>query len=206
MSDADSQTIRAWTIQPWIVWERLETRGSLTVDPQFAGNLHECYEWLRGQLLQRIPGYSGHYPWWAYRTRPDLRRARHTRCRDQRFVLIEMELPREQVLEFPFWAWDCIFYGRFLSTNQRESADWERRLREAVPDEDTNPLPEPWLSELRSSWLRLFDSELPTQGWLSGSALPQSDREVVLEVLDRRFVRRVTPFLGARSPKNCEAL
>lgn len=190
------ETIRAWTIQPWAVWEKVEAQGALTVDARYSADLHHCYEWLREQLLRRAPGYTGHYPWWAYATRPDLRRVRHHRPCRERYALIELDLPWERVVVFPFWAWDCIFYGRFLSPDRRESEDWERRRLEAVPDEDTYPLPEPWRTELETSWERLFDPWLPSQGWLQGKALILSEREVAFEVLDRSCVRRVTPFLG----------
>jgi hypothetical protein len=58
-----TDTLRVWTIQPGEVWDQLEARGTLTVDPRYSANLHHCYEWLRPQLARRIPGYAGHYPW-----------------------------------------------------------------------------------------------------------------------------------------------
>jgi Domain of unknown function (DUF3841) len=193
------EIIRVWTVQPWEVWEAVESRGALAVDPRFSANLHRCYEWLQAQLLRRLPGYTGHYPWWAYGTRPDLRRVRHQQPYGARRVLIELDLPTERVMVFPFWAWDCIFYERFLSPSRRESEDWKKRLLKAVPNaEDTDPLPEPWQTELEASWERLFDPKLPARGWLVGRAPPLSEREVVFEVLDRGSVRRVTPFVGAR--------
>ena len=48
--------------------------------------------------------------------------------------MFELDLPRDRVLVFPFWAWDCIFYGRFLSLMRRRSKDWGRRLLKAVAD------------------------------------------------------------------------
>lgn len=190
-------TVRVWTVQPWVVWEQLVTAGKLTVDPRYSANLHHCYEWLRVQLVHRVAGYSGHYPWWAYGTRPDLRRVRHLEPRGERYALIDLELPRDRVAVFPFWAWDRIFYGKYLSPGRRESADWHRRLREVVADEDSWPLPEPWHTELEASWDWLFSAALPVNGWSPGPRAPLSDWEAVFEVLDRGHVSGVTPFLGA---------
>jgi hypothetical protein len=204
--------IRVWTIQPWDVWEQVKVQGALTVDPRYVANLHHCYDWLKEQLALRLPGYTGCYPWWAYCSRPDLRRERHKEPREERAVLIELGLPRNRVLTFPFWAWDLIFQGQFLSTSRRESERWHRRLRAAVPDEDeyylrrvreaapgevVGILPEPWLTELELSWEQLFDPDFPDRGWsLGGEPRGETEREAVFEVLSRDCTRRVTPLLG----------
>jgi hypothetical protein len=150
-------------------------------------------------LPRHIPGYAGHYPWWAYCSRPDLRRERHFKLRGERYALIELDLPLDRVVLFPCGAWDRIYIGEFLSPVRGECEQWERRLREAVPDLETDPLPEPWQTELEASWQRLFDPELPVQGWPLDEPWRFSEREAVFEVLERRSVRRITPFLGADS-------
>jgi len=191
--------VRAWTIQPWSTWEQIQAQGSLTVAPHYVANLHHCYEWLRAQLPRHLTGYTGHYPWWAYCTRPDLRQRRHRYPAGERYALIELGLPQARVLSLTFWAWDLIFYGKYLAYTQEESQDWHRRLETAVPNEDDVPaLPEHWLTELETSWQRLFAPDLPTQGWWTPYEPPVSACEVVFEVLDRTDIHRVTPFLGAR--------
>lgn len=196
----NASSIRLWTIQPSAVWEQIASRGTLTVDPRHAADLHDAYEWLRAELGRRIPGYTGCHPWWAHCTRPDLRRARHERNQGERYVLIELCLPRPHAVVFPAWAWDRIYYGEFVSGGRREALTWERRMRAVVPDEGTWPLPEPWRSELEASWQRLFHPDLPVRGWPQRRVAPLSEREAVFEVLERRHIVGVTSFLGAKCP------
>jgi hypothetical protein len=188
--------LRVWTIQPWAVWEQIAAQGAVTVDPPYTANLHHCYDWLQEQLIRHLPGYAGHYPWWAYCTRPDLRRVRHGQPCRERCALLELDLPRACVLTFPFWAWDLIFRGQFLSPSRRESEAWHRRLREAIPDEDKGILSEPWLTELEASWEQLFDPGLPDRGWSLDREPPVSEREAVFEVLRRNHIRKLIPFRG----------
>ena len=199
MADNTSEAmVRAWSIQPWAVWAHVQANGELTVNPHYSANLHHCYEWLRVQLIRRIPGYHGHYPWWAYSTRPDLRQRRHHYPLGERYALLALRLPRSQTLTFAFWAWDLIFYGRFLSYTAEESQDWHQRLEQAVPNEEDLPaLPHPWLAELETSWERLFAPTLPAAGWWTPYAPPVSGSGLVFEVLHRANIYQVTSFLGA---------
>jgi len=58
------------TVQPAAVWERLRREKCLFVDParpDFYGRRYlTAYDWLREQMHQRLDGYGGHYPWWAW--------------------------------------------------------------------------------------------------------------------------------------------
>lgn len=186
---------RVWTIQPELVWRRLEREGRLRVDRRRQGASHHAYEWLLRQLPRRLPGYGGGYPWWAYGQRPDLRAVRHEKALGQLHVMIELELPVHQVLTFPAWAWDDIFYGRFLSAQRAIATEWHRRLRAAVPDEDELPqLPQPWLSELEGSWELLFKMRAAPHH--SGKVRRRLGHEAVFELLALDDVRRVTFFAG----------
>jgi hypothetical protein len=190
-------TIRAWTIQPWAVWERVAAGDAVTVDWRYCANLHHAYDWLREQLLERIPGYAGHYPWWAYGQQPDLRAHRHLQPRGHDFARLELRLPVERAVALPHWAWDLVFQGRYVDADRRVSNAWQRRYRRAVPDEDVWPPPEPWRSELYASWERIFDPAFPVRGWSAWSRRVERSTEVVFEVLDRAVVRGVTRFEGA---------
>ncbi|MFC1706716.1 DUF3841 domain-containing protein [Planctomycetota bacterium] len=192
-------TIRGWSVQPWTVWEQLDAEGSLTVDPSYVAEVHHAYEWLRPRLATHIPGYSGHYPWWAHIRRPDLRGVRHEKPAGERFALLELQLPRKLVVLLRFWAWDLIFYGYYLSATPGPSRTWHRRLKEHVPnEEDIWPLPSPWQEELEASWELLFDPVLPVAGWRPGGGPASHDVDIVFEKLDRSYVRTITSFLGAR--------
>jgi hypothetical protein len=71
---------RLWTVQPLVVWEQIQQHGTVHADetrfltPGYVP--HSC-RWLVQQLQQRLPGYPGTLPWWAYCEKPDLRWVRH---------------------------------------------------------------------------------------------------------------------------------
>jgi hypothetical protein len=191
-------TIRAWTIQPWALWERVAAGEALTVDWRYAAGLHHAYDWLRERLVARVAGWGGHYPWWAYGYKPDLRAHRHLEPRGHTYARIELSLPADRAVVLPHWAWDLVFGGRYVDPDRRVSNAWERRYRRAVPDEDVWPPPEPWRSELYASWERVFDPALPVRGWTIWSRRVVRSTEVVFEVLERSVVRRVSRFEGTR--------
>ena len=195
--------MRVWTVQPLVVWERLQEMGTLYVDQDcfpYGGYVPWQYQWVACRLQERLPSGNGGLPWWAYCQKPDLRWVRHHRPLDQPQVRIELEL--EAVLTFPGWAWDVIYSGQFLAFTKREQELWETAMRQSVPDEDLWPLPQPWRDELEASWLQLFAPDLPTHGWtdMANEALPYN--EAVFETLCLRDIRCVTHFVG-RSCRSC---
>ena len=189
--------MRVWTVQPLIVWESLQTTGTLVVDSalySYSDYIPWQYEWLARQLQDRIPGYSGGLPWWAYCTKPDLRWVRHRRAMGTPQVRIELEV--KDALAMPCWAWNEVYCGQFLSSTEREHDAWHLAMRQDVPDEDEWPLPEPWRSELETSWLRVFDSDLPKDGWTDVSKKRVCE-EAVFEMLRLEDVCAMTRFVGS---------
>ena len=175
--------MRVWTIQPLLVWEHLQDTGELHVDPAYYpdGFVPRQYPWLANRMQERIPGHRGGLPWWAYCDKPDLRWWRHQWPASQPQVRIEFEV--KEVLAFPFWAWDIVYSGGFLSFTEQEHDAWETAMRQAMPDEDRWPLPQPWRSEVEASWLRLFDPGLPSASWGYFGYKGNSDNEAVFETL-----------------------
>ena len=196
--------ISAWTVQPWAIWERLQAGESLVVDWNYSASLHLSYDWLRESLCQRLPNYSGRYPWWAYLERPDLRTFRHRQPLGNPQVLLELSLPRSLTAIVPAWAWELIFDGRFVSRDQRESDEWTQRLEQEQTDDPPLPLPEPWRSELYASWDTIFDPAFPRTGWNKPHS--HSLEEAVFERLDRSLVRRATRFVGANPNSSTRSL
>lgn len=198
MRTTDDTIVQAWTIQPWTVWEQVAAGRPLLVEWKYASGLHVSYDWLREQLLRRIPGYTGRYPWWAYDHRPDLRRLRHMMQSGEVHALLELAVPSERVAILPARAWDSIFSGQYVAADRRESLDWERRRRRAVRDEDQWPLPEPWHSELLASWERIFAADFPRRFRRNPNRPEMGANEIVFECLEESMVRKVTRFVGAR--------
>jgi Domain of unknown function (DUF3841) len=191
--------MRIWTIQPFTVWEQLQQSGQLHVDEgrlPYDGFLPEAYRWLVRQLTQMLPGYPGTLPWWGYCAKPDLRLFRHHRPAGGREVRLELEVRDGNYLTLPVWAWHTVYTGQYLSATSQEHGEWMDAMRQAVPDEDTWPLPEPWRTQLEASWQRLFDPILPPDPW-DGRCIGQSgSREAVLGLLRLEDVRQVRSFVG----------
>jgi hypothetical protein len=115
-------------------------------------------------MAKRIPGYSAHYPWWAYDHFLDLRSYRWTTPPGTRLVRLELAVPREQVLLSTYGSWHCILGRRYLPASL-DSDDyvtaahaWEiEATRNGVNVNGVQPLAEPWETQLRASWERIFD-------------------------------------------------
>lgn len=195
--------MRLWTVQPLDVWEQLQQKSHLHVEEDrlpYDGYIPDTYRWLVRKLIQRIPDYPGTLPWWAHCEKPDLRWVRHRRPRGRQFVRLELEPLPGSFATIPSWGWNTVFGGYYLAPTREEHDQWMAALRNAVPDEDTWPLPEPWQSELEASWERLFDPDLPPIAWdeCLGTA---TCREGVLGLLRLEDVRRVTTFVGCSTWK-----
>jgi hypothetical protein len=187
--------MRVWTVQPLVVWERLERDRCLAVDPScYVGGVPEQYLWLAGQLRRRLPGYGGNPPWWAYCGKPDLRWVRHCQPLGAAQVRLELELPAAFVM--PCWAWHTVRCRDYLCFDRREAREWKAGLRQAKVSEADWPLPGPWQRRLEASWERLFDPDVPTRHRSRGARFG-SVQEAVFEYLRLEQVRRVTRFLGA---------
>ncbi len=191
-----------WTIQPVAVWKDLQERRTLHVDPQsdeYGGYTPHAYQWLQSQLSRRLRRYDWHLPWWAYCIKPDLRLYRHRVCGEQ--VRLELEPESDRVVRFPCWAWDTVFRQDYLGATRAEYEAWWSRVRQAVPDEDCWPLPEPWRGQLEKSWERLFDPDLPLMNWDRDSGwFTKPCVEAVFEVLRIEDMRQVTLFQGTARP------
>ncbi len=192
---------KLWTIQPLAVWRQLQAKRRLHSNANhFVCEPPAAYRWLRRQLKRRLPNYSGRHLWWAHCHKPDLRQHRHCYARAEEHVRIELDADVFPSVRFPCWAWNQVFCQDYLALDRREYSDWERRLRQAVPDEDVWPLPQPWRWELEASWQRLFSPDLPASNWDKESLFFQKPRsEAVFEVLRLDAVRGITVFKGTSS-------
>lgn len=164
-------TIPLWTIQPLAVWHSLCQQETLYVDathPKFLDSIddfREGYEWMRQQMAQRIPGYEGYYPWWAYDYKLDLRSWRYqTYPPYMRYVRLALAIPQEKVLLSAYGDWHFVLNRWYLpyATDGDEAMQeldaWDAEASQQGADVFSRQLlPEPWESQLRASWERIFD-------------------------------------------------
>ncbi len=202
VEEVPGHAVVLWTIQPLEVWESLQARGTLHVDPVRVsgreGVILPAYQWLATQLRGRLNGSGWQLPWWAYCKRPDLRSMRHGQRGPQ--TLIELSPPAGSFVSFPCWAWAQVFFGEYLAVSKSQQRAWERRVRGECGRrwrDIRDRLPAPLQQELETSWERLFSPRLPSASWKPGGI--GADREAVLAQLRREWVRSVTHFQGCRS-------
>jgi hypothetical protein len=113
------------------LWARLQEAGVLRVDLALVSfpEWMPQYDWLRGQMARRPPGYSGGHPWWAWAApKPDLRETRrHFGAPGYPLVRLELAIPVAEVLCFDFQAWHRPLASHYLSVSDQEDDAWEPR-------------------------------------------------------------------------------
>jgi hypothetical protein len=167
-------TLRLWTLQPWEVWDSLRRGRNLYVDlALIEGQIHDflwAYDFMREQMAQRLPGYEGHYPWWAWRhPKPDLRTWYPHNCflPGTHATRIELAIPADRVLLSNETAWWYVIQPNYLSAGGADLEDSgfeSTAAEEAAGEEKWNrclewPLSAPWQFRVVPSWGRVFDLE-----------------------------------------------
>ena len=102
-----------WTIQPYSVYQQLESKGQFYCDPEKSENLKEnnfqvAYNWMIKQMKRRqiLPPKDVKVPLWAWyrrdykHVRPDFRWVRDSEIE----VCMEINIPEEKVLLSDFEA------------------------------------------------------------------------------------------------------
>jgi len=187
----DTDRTRLWMIADAELWPLLQEAGELRVDPARLSipEFRPQFDWLRGQLARRIPGYSGDYPWWSWATpKPDLRirSMYHGWPAGGAQVRLTLDVPTTEIRAFDFMAWGNISLNDgYLSLSEAEDQAW-----------DALPSAERTQAALEQSWERLFDPDLPrTPDWLGTPEYIQ----VVFETLRAADVARIKPY-ASRPP------
>lgn len=143
------RTVRLWTIQRSEKWEEALQKGFLASDGQRINNEdhRSAYRWLIDQMGQRIPGYTGQFPVWAWTENPDLRESGHL-LPDECGVCVEFTVRADQVLFSDFDAWNRRIWGKYpcLFDPDWDDPDWQLPENPAI-------LPE----EIDESWEEIFE-------------------------------------------------
>jgi len=192
---SNTSPMRVWTIQPVEVLARLTAARVLYADPACVPKEFRCaYDWMRAQMGRCLPHYDGHFPWWGWHTpRPDLRQSGHL-PRGVQGVRLELEIDPNQVLLSDFDAWHSVLNRGYLGLSEAEDDAWYGRFEAAIPNRWAWPLPEPWYSDILTSWERVFDLEAlaASEYWQPGPRYIQATFEA-LRLVD---VRKCTPFVA----------
>lgn len=196
-----TETIRVWTIQPLLVWERLQKAGSLLAklgeayggDNDTAVKEIAHYRWLIAQLSNRQPRcFTGKPFWWAWTQKPDLRSKRHCSLVGTKQVRIEVELSVDSLFVMPSWAWNHVVFNSFLAMNADQARRWRRKVK-GIRMNEYGEYPRSIEGLIEKSWERLFDPKLPVRSWRRTEMRGQ---EAVFELLNVEDVRNATHFVG----------
>lgn len=155
--------MRVWTVQPLDAYEVLMKNNILTCNPLLSENIQdfhfgEAYNWLIKEMTSKIgpPPKGVEYPIWAWHTmnwkhkKPDLRESGYL-ARGQKAVLLELEIPDDQVVLSDFDAWHFVlnkwYYSDAKNEEESDKADAEF---EALPENEKQVA-------LENSWKNIFD-------------------------------------------------
>lgn len=146
---AGDEKVRIWSFQSTEAWKTAKERGYFAGDERFIDeddfDWLTPYRWMRDQMAERLPEFSGDYPVWAYLARPNLRQWRRF---EKPTVKIVAEVPRARMLISDYDSWHCVLNSSPFTMTEEED-DWFDHLME------TNI--EAFLEEARKTWVRIFE-------------------------------------------------
>jgi len=159
--------MRIWSIQSREAWEHLNEHGRLEASKRHStSSWPHAYDWMRDQLADRIgePSHLDAMPLWGWyqwagttKKRPDLRFIRHHWGPEGNHVMIECELPDDQVLLSDHDAWHVIIGNGFLSLTEQEDSLFSKKEKLG---RKRNEKFGPYLDrKIQNSWARVFDLE-----------------------------------------------
>ncbi len=111
--------MRLWTVQPYCVYETLQSDGIFRCIPELSSNLIykdfiNAYDWLSKEMKERIgnPPEGVKYPIWAWfrvegeNKKPDMRKTEYKVS--EKSVILEMEIPDTDVLLTDHTMWHSV--------------------------------------------------------------------------------------------------
>ncbi len=162
------------------------------------------YDWIREQMIRRIPGYGGAYPIWLWAKKPDMRKTGWGPG-GQKLVRIEAEIPEERVLLSDFNLWHTPLNDGYLGISKADDdafeAEVEKRTGRKFARITDPDFPEDLKRRVIDSWERIFPDrwgELDDPEWFGEvpGVLQACVEEVSLEEVVRaeRFTLRYAEY------------
>lgn len=163
--------MRLWTIQPEEVYNIVINNGVFRCDPNHNDVEHffkNSYEWLVKEMEKRIGKKPDNiiFPIWAWHTRygkhkkPDLRQTGYG-LKGKEYILIEIEVPDNQVVLTDYDAWHYVLNDWYLGASTcEEEYDKESEWLDSL-DHNTIEI------EKKKSWQRIFDISPFQNNWVS---------------------------------------
>lgn len=131
--------MRLWTVQSEAWLNKLRDEGEIECKADMIPDRFylPAYVWMSNQMKRRLgEKYAAEYPIWAWAVfdgknkRPNLRRMEF-RSREYPSVLVEIEVPSDQVLLSDEEGWNGVMSDIF---NRNDNSDWEDIFLLRYPD------------------------------------------------------------------------
>jgi len=158
--------MRLWTVQPYCVYETLQSDGIFRCIPELSSNLIykdfvNAYDWLSKEMKERIgnPPEGVKYPIWAWfrvegeNKKPDMRKFAYKVS--EKSVVLEIEIPDIDVLLTDYTMWHSVL---------NDSLNFKVNYVEDISYEEWNILSEKELEGRtlykEKSWKRVICSQM----------------------------------------------
>lgn len=99
--------MKFYTIQKFKAWQEAQSKGYLTGNKDYIDDewFLNPYTWMMKQMSKRLPEYKGEYPVWLWLSTDNIS---FSELLEDDYVLLEVELPQDQVLLSNFDAWHIV--------------------------------------------------------------------------------------------------
>lgn len=175
--------MKLWTSQSAAAWAELQSKGVLrapfsvttAADPDW-DYFKEPYNWMREQMIARsiLPpqDHQDIYPLWAWRDHVVAfeewaRHKRRPKFWGPQNVLLEVDIPDNQVLLSDYELWHLVLNGSHATPEER--AEWPRLVLDLSWEDpyyrSANPLVQATFWELRMDQVRVIERRPVLPGW-----------------------------------------
>lgn len=142
--------MRFYTVQHKDVWEHLQKIGEYRTNEKFIceESFLPAYNWLNSQAKKRIKEWNTERPVWLWVKKPDLRTYRFIKNPDepkvQDYVLIELEIPANEVLISEFGLWHHVLNNSYIAYTKKEDEEFDEQLEKTSSQEIQKKIEQSW--------------------------------------------------------------
>ncbi|MDG5497723.1 DUF3841 domain-containing protein [Niveispirillum sp. BGYR6] len=138
--------VRVYSYQDEAVLERLKTQGFINGNHPH-GFMTGPYRWMRNQMAERLPDFSGDLPIWAWLRRWDRYKIKRN---TEKLVRITATVPVQRVLLSNFDSWHIVLNLGYMAETEAEDDAFDA-AQHAPADK---------IRLCQESWKRVFDPDL----------------------------------------------
>ena len=160
--------MKFYTVQHEDVWHKLKNKGVYYTEDNFIcdESFSSSYKWLNDQAKRKIKKWDTDRPVWLWLKKPDLRSYRFNKDPDkpkvQNCVLIELEIPAEQVLISEFGLWHCVLNNCYMAYSDKEDLFIEKRFIKMTKAQTKKAIQDSWKRCIVEADLKLSEKFDPS--------------------------------------------